>query len=391
MAFILPIYLLLFGGMQLYIFLKMLAAFPRLGHWSAIPGAALLVLLVAPLLGWWADHAGHDSLARPLLGAGFVWLVISGWSFMLFVGTDVWDLLVRLAGKWLPWASRLGLAPRTVFLAVAVIVAAGVVWGLIEAANIRVREVTVATPRLAPGSAPIRIVQITDMHLGLVIGEQRLRKVVGLIERLHPDVIVSTGDLVDSGLDRVEDLAPILAELKAPLGKFAVTGNHEFYAGLDRSIAFHEACGLRMLREESAVVGGRLRIAGVDDPAGLPVGMGRLSRLNEDATLPKPGLSADASAKAGGDGFTLFLKHRPEANPRSLGRFDLQLSGHVHGGQVFPFWYFVRLFYPLTPGEHALAEGSRIYVSRGTGTWGPPIRVGAPPEITLIVLTPEEP
>ena len=129
-----------------------------------------------------------------------------------------------------------------------------------------------------------------------------------------------------------------------------------------------------MLRGGSVVVAGRLRLAGVDDPAGARTG----DRHNTDEAAA---LSAEGPRLA-----TILLKHRPDVSKAVLGRFDLQLSGHTHGGQIFPFWQFVRLFYPLRPGLHRLENGAALYVSRGAGTWGPPMRVLSPPEVTLITL-----
>ena len=188
-----------------------------------------------------------------------------------------------------------------------------------------------------------------------------------------PNVIVSTGDMTDASPERLAEDVRMLAEVRAPLGKFAIFGNHEFYNGIDNSTRFHEAAGFVLLRQQAVEPDSHLRIVGVDDPAG-----GSASRNDEDAVLP-----------AQADGlFTLLLKHRPQAAQGSLGRYDLQLSGHTHGGQIFPFHVFSRLAFPLGPGLHQLTERSALYLSRGSGTWGPPMRVLAPPEVTIIRLEP---
>jgi hypothetical protein len=151
------------------------------------------------------------------------------------------------------------------------------------------------------------------------------------------------------------------------LGKYAITGNHEVYAGLAESLEAERAFGFDLLRGEVKTVGNVLNIVGIDDPA---AGM----EENERAIL--------AGAQNGL--FTLFLKHRPDPSIGSLGLFDLQLSGHTHYGQLFPFRYIAALVYPLQNGPYYLAGGSVLYTSRGSGTWGPPIRVLAPPEVTII-------
>ncbi|MFO7900097.1 MAG: metallophosphoesterase, partial [Planctomycetota bacterium] len=172
------------------------------------------------------------------------------------------------------------------------------------------------------------------------------------------------------------ELAPLLASLDAPLGKYAVTGNHEFYTGIKQAEAFHQRAGFILLRGRSTLVDGRLWIGGVDDPAGLRRSGGDV-HLNEGEALP--GKHRWVAS--------VLLKHRPLVDPRSVGRFDLQLSGHVHGGQIFPFVLFVAMTDSLLPGSHTF-DGSTVYVSRGAGTWGPPMRFLAPPAITVIDLAP---
>ena len=183
---------------------------------------------------------------------------------------------------------------------------------------------------------------------------------------------MSTGDLVDGQLDGVEELAEILRGIPAPRGKIAVLGNHEYYAGIGRSIAFTRKSGFMLLRDESVTIDDAVRIAGVDDPAGAQYG--RSGGAEEAALL---GNRPDGR-------FTVLLKHRPQLDPASAGKFDLQLSGHTHHGQLFPFRLLTRLAYPLLAGDHPVPGGGILHVSRGTGTWGPPMRFLAPPEITVV-------
>jgi predicted MPP superfamily phosphohydrolase len=153
-----------------------------------------------------------------------------------------------------------------------------------------------------------------------------------------------------------------------------VTGNHEFIAGIDKSLAFTRDCGFDTLRGEARDVGDFLTIAGVDDPAGQ--GFRLRGQENGEGKL----LSSLSRQR-----FILFLKHRPTVEENTLGFFDLQLSGHSHHGQIFPFNWIVRLYFPIGSGLHDMGN-SRVYVSRGSGTWGPPIRFLAPPEVTVIDL-----
>jgi predicted MPP superfamily phosphohydrolase len=186
--------------------------------------------------------------------------------------------------------------------------------------------------------------------------------------------VVSTGDLVDSQIDNLRGLGELLKGVDARYGKFAVTGNHEFYAGLDQALRFTEKAGFTILRHQALAVTGILNIVGVDDPTGKRFGLSR--GISEQSLL----------SKIPPERFTILLKHQPVVDGNSAGLFDLQLSGHTHGGQIFPFYILVWLFYPVAPGLTRLENGSYLYVSKGSGTWGPPIRFLSPPEVTIIEL-----
>lgn len=170
----------------------------------------------------------------------------------------------------------------------------------------------------------------------------------------------------------------LLRDIRPRLGKFAITGNHEFYAGISEAIAFIQDAGFVMLRGEGLNVAGVINIAGVDDPAGSRYGLA--SEAAENIAL----------SKLSGKYFTLLLKHQPVLNGAASGSFDLQLSGHTHGGQIFPFNLVTSRFFRYHRGYFNLPNHARLYVSRGTGTWGPPIRFLSPPEITVIDLVPEK-
>jgi predicted MPP superfamily phosphohydrolase len=234
---------------------------------------------------------------------------------------------------------------------------------------------------LARGTS-LRILQLSDVHLGLIERGRRLDKILGFINQLHPDLILSTGDLVDGCGDHLNHLYERLAAVRPPLGKFAVTGNHEFYVGIDKSVEFHRLAGFRLLRGEAVdVAGGRLRLAGVDDPTEMRFSLNALGK----GRTSEPALLGDHHNGA----FTILLKHQPAVLPASVGKFDLMLSGHTHRGQIFPFSLVVRIFFARLAGTYDLGQGSLLHVSRGTGTWGPPMRLFAPPEVTLITITGE--
>lgn len=369
----------LYAAMNAYLYWKVRAAFRHSTGLALLLVALLALLVVSPVLVRTLDRWRWFRLAAVVADVGFSWMAIVFWVCVLGGTADLWNVAVRGLALVAPSAHAALLPPRATLLVIAAIVAAAFGWGLIEAANIRVRNVAIQLRQLPPGAAELKLVQVSDLHLGVHTGQGRLARVVELIERIDPDVVVSTGDLVDSSFENVNSMSGLLARLRPRLGKFAVLGNHEFYAGLPNSLAFHEAAGFRVLRGEAVDVGQAIRIAGVDYPSGRRGGGQDLA--DEDKALAAP---------AGGR-FVILLKHQPTVAPASAGRFGLQLSGHTHGGQIFPWHAITRMTYRFGSGLHLLPGGSRLYVSRGTGTWGPPLRVLAPPEITVFTLRPAEP
>ena len=255
------------------------------------------------------------------------------------------------------------------------LIALATAWGAIEARRIRVERISFASPRLAAAGGPILVAQVSDLHLGMIERDGRLGQVLDILRRHEPDLLVVTGDLVDGSADHMEKLAAMWNAWRPPLGKYAVLGNHEWYVGLDNSVGFMERSGFTVLRQATAAPAPWLFLAGVDDPAG-----GARARVDAAAILPPAGPARP---------FTLLLRHQPLVEKGTEGRFDLQLSGHTHNGQIYPFNWLVKRAYPMIRGLYRLDGGASLYVSRGTGTWGPPLRLGSPPELTLITLTPE--
>lgn len=304
------------------------------------------------------------------MGFLFSFLLVAG-----FVELFRWGLRSLGPTLGLAWA----LKPPMDLLLEVVLASCLLAYGCFEAHMSCVERLSLKTDKMEPGAKPIRIVQISDLHLGLSVPKRRIQRIVKRIAMEEPDLIVSTGDFVDGEVSLVRDVATLFRRLKPTYGKFAVTGNHEFYAGIDQARSFTERCGFVLLEDEKVDAGG-IRIIGASDPGGNPLaGKAEGSR--------KPLLHI----KEGEDNFVLLLRHRPDVHKEEIGRFDLQLSGHVHKGQVFPFNLLARLFYRYISGLNPVGQGSLIYVSRGTGTWGPPIRFGARPEITVIDIVPTGP
>jgi predicted MPP superfamily phosphohydrolase len=300
-----------------------------------------------------------------------------GYAFILSVILGGIDL-IRIA-KWLQFrfsgkrTCRKNQYPALLAVSLAVVLT---IYGAYEAQDIRTEYLKITNPKIKGPSTGVRIVLLSDVHLGVMIGKWRLQRMLAAVQAARPDLIVVTGDVVDGQIHRMNGFAEMFLKVSPRYGMYAVLGNHEYYAGVENSINFLQRAGFKVLRKETATPVPFLTIAGVDDPVGAR--WGDTSGSNEQGFLP------DGERKS----FTVLLKHRPVIHPGSRGRFDLQLSGHVHKGQIFPFNFLTYLSFPVKAGANRFADGSMLYVSRGTGTWGPPIRFLAPPEVTVIDLIP---
>lgn len=370
-------FLLLYGGLHLYFFLKIRAAF---APGAAIQGGliALLALgLLAPLIIRVSERLELDAVARLMSWAGYLWMAVVFLFFSVSLLLDLYRLLAHAAGlvfrtdiaAYLPASRMLFLIP----LAAALIIGG---YGFFEARQIRQEHIEIRSHKIPRETGKIRLVQISDVHVGILVREKRLAAILRRVSDAQPDLLVSTGDLVDGQLDSMAEAVEQLKDIRPRYGKYAVTGNHEFYAGIDDAIDFITRSGFILLRGEVANVAGMIDLAGVDDPTIRGLG-------------PHGGLSdREVLSLGGGDRFTILLKHQPLVEKEAPGVFDLQLSGHTHRGQIFPFSLITSRFFPFHSGNYPLAKGALLHVSRGTGTWGPPVRVLSPPEITVIDLIP---
>ncbi|AMV73624.1 metallophosphoesterase [Desulfuromonas carbonis] len=366
------VFLTIYTGMHLLVFWgihPLLAGHPLLPTLNWI---WMGLMILAPLLVRLLERGGQELAARGLAWVGYSWMGFLFIAFSLCVLLAGWELFCWLLGRAWPLVAQLSLhGGLSAGLIVATTLAAGL-YGLYEAAHLRVERVTLTSAKLPAGSQGIRIVQLSDLHLGLIHREETLAPIIAQLQQLRPDLLVASGDVVDAQINHLEELTALWQQVNPPLGKFAVTGNHEVYAGMEQALEFLAASGFQVLRNTTAAVTEYLTLVGVDDPAAGP-----------------PAAEASLLAQLPGTRFIILLKHRPALDPAARGRFDLQLSGHAHRGQIFPFNYLTGLEYPLQDGLYPLAEGGHLYTSRGTGTWGPPMRILSPPELTVFDIVPE--
>ncbi len=244
-----------------------------------------------------------------------------------------------------------------------------------ESLRLEVERIILSTPKLSSLEKEIKILHLSDVHFGPVLREDKLKLIKEIWLREKPDLVVSTGDLVDGNAQRLLFLAEELRKLEAPLGKFAVLGNHEFYRGVSQSLWFMERAGFKVLRGEWIDLGD-LVVAGVDDKACLAFQacQGEVEEKRLLASLPS-------------NRFVIFLKHRPDLEENLFDRLDLMLSGHLHGGLYKPVGLILRYIY-LNDRGFKKVRSAYVHVSKGIGTGGPPMRFLTPPDVGIILLKP---
>lgn len=356
-------------GFGLHLFVRLRVAFG--GGWWQAPVLGWMGLMLLPLL-----FMRRGLIPAPLLEL-LLWLWPVWMGFLLLFTFSILSLdFIRLAGglagslagkSW--WGA---LAARRAVPAALVLAALLCAHSAYMAYHPRLVKVEFSTGRLPDGVKSLRLVQISDVHLSRFIGHGQLKRITDLVASAGPDILLVTGDLVDTDMSRRADDAALLAGIKTSYGAFAVLGNHEWYAGQSNSVKFHQLAGLRLLRGEAVEAGG-IVVAGMDDEV-----FGH--RWHREPPEKLLGRYKDDPR------FMLFLKHRPQPAPGTDGLFDLQLSGHTHGGQIFPGHVLIKMVNYYLRGSYALSSRSSLYVNSGAGFWGLPYRFLAPPEVTVIDL-----
>ncbi len=345
--------------------------------WDRALTGLFVVFGAAIPLGFALLRFAPRRVSSPVLWGVYVWMGLAFVTLFVLLPSD----LVRVAML----AVRPPDPERRLFLgrAFAAVVgmlgagltASGMASALGRVGVLRVRVPLKKLPRALHGYT---IAQITDVHVGPTIGRAFIEEIVATVNALEPDLIAITGDLVDGPVSELGELVRPLQDLKAKHGVFFVTGNHEYYSGVDEWLAFLRTLGVRVLRNERVALAEGLDLAGVDDTSAKNFG-------GDHGQDVKKALAGRDLARA-----VVLLAHQPKAVvDAALHEVDLQLSGHTHGGQIWPWGYFVRLDQPHVAGlqDH---DRTKIYVSRGTGYWGPPVRLGAPAEVTRIELVADE-
>jgi predicted MPP superfamily phosphohydrolase len=343
--------------------------------WGKTLGIVIVALAVLVPVAFVAMRALPRSVNAPLAWVAYCWLGLMLYLFLFTVLSDAGRGVAALAGVLPKDPERRLLLARVI---AGVIAGGASLVGLAGIVNVArgfdVKRVRIPLAKLPKSASGYRIVQLTDIHIGPTIGRAFLESVVREANALDADMIVITGDLVDGSVQQLGALVEPLRDLRARDGVFFVTGNHEYYSGADEWIAHLKTLGVRVLRNERVSIRDAFDLAGVDDHSAARM-------------LPHHGQDVEGALR-GRDvsRAVVLLAHQPKAvsEARAHG-VDLQLSGHVHGGQVVPFNWIALLDQPFLRGLHRVSD-TWLYVSEGTGYWGPPMRVGSSAEVTHIEL-----
>ena len=368
MIIFLLIFIFLYGGLNFYAFSRAKNVLHFSGKVQIIVIALLVLMVLAPVIIRLAESRHLETLARSIAYIGYLWMAF----VFLFFFLDIAFNLLRYICKFFFKSARSAPVRNIVFGLSILVSFILVVYGFFDAQRVRVNKMEIHTEQSLLNNGKIRIVQISDVHIGLIVRDKRLQKIIDCVKAANPDILVSTGDLLDGELDNVMPQARQLAQIRPQYGKYAVVGNHEYYAGIEHSLEFTRNAGFEILRDETRQVAG-INIIGIDDVTGRKLGI-----IRDNTRL------AHLSPAIQSSGFILLLKHQPFVNNNE--NFNLQLSGHTHCGQIFPFTLITRLFFSQNCGYYQLGKNKLLYVTRGAGTWGPPVRILAQPEITIIDL-----
>ena len=341
-----------------------LASGPGSAAALAVP---FLLIWILPVYYWGTSRSREGLIDKLLHRASYLSMAWVSFALVFTLARD----LALVATLWTP-AIHTMVATAGVPLVLGGSVLAMVVGAAAAFRGPHVARIDLPVAGLHPDLDGLRIVQISDLHVGPNIGRRYVQRVVDLSRSLQPDLVVLTGDIVDGPVARLAPHVAPLAELAKGGSAYFILGNHDCYAGADAWIAHFKHMGMRVLLNSHEVVpkgGARLLIGGVVDPAYAKM---------------RPAISLEGAERVD---FRLLLAHNPRLAPLGAAAgFDLQLSGHTHAGQFFPWTLAVRLVHAPHVAGLSREGAMQVYVSAGTGTWGPPVRFGTNPELTLLRL-----
>ena len=370
------IFLSIYGAVNYYIFIRGWQSLPRE---AAIRIPYLVLFLIVSL-----SYIGARVLERATVCVAseiFIWIGSFWFGFMLylFLGALLWDI-ARL-GNWIAGAVppesalygriRAGAALSTVAVATLIVIT-----GYINTLNPHIRNIVIDIPKRANGRACLDIALATEIHLGTIISNSRVQRMIDMINAIRPDVVLLGGHIVDEDLKPVieHNTGDLLDTIRSRYGTFAVTGNHEYIGGVNAACGYLAKHGVTFLRDEARLIDGSFYLVGREDRS--------IGQFSGKRRLPLEAIIDKLDRKLP----LIMMDHQPiHLSDAADNGIDLQLSGHTHHGQLWPASIVTRMIYEVSYGFKKIG-GTNVYVSGGYGTWGPPARVGIRPEIVHIKL-----
>ena len=380
MAFIIffSVVLIVHIAVNYYLFKHTKPLFSYEGWLGVTLKIAFLFLVLSYPIGRVLERLLPSATAEFIAKIGAFWLGAMLYLTLLFLLIDLARLFYHFAGFPGFLSPSNGIAHfRKVVIGIYSMTSIILFAGYLNALYPRVNKLNIKTAKSLKGNEKLTIGMASDIHLGSIISNGRLERFVSMMNEQKPDIILLAGDIFDEDLGPVikNDMGKLLSSLKAPLGVYAVTGNHEYIGGVEPAVKYLENHNIKVVRDTTFVIGDFLNIVGREDRQAQV--MGGLSRK----PLKQIVLEVDSSF------FTILLDHQPyNLNEALENGIDLQLSGHTHHGQMFPFNLITKSIFEVSKGLKKI-ENTYVYVSTGFGTWGPPVRIGNRPEIAVIEVT----
>ncbi len=366
---------LIYGSLNFYIGARAVSIVPS--SYRVMFIVAYLFIVLSYIAGRILESTMPSFLSTSLIWIGSFWLAFMVYFFFSVLIIDIIRLANHFVG-FLPeyFSNNSEIVKRTLAIAVVSLVAITVIAGHINTRYIKTKSLLLKVDKSMTGLDSLNIALVSDIHLGVIIGENHLKKIVNMVNELDSDVVLLAGDTIDEDIAPVlrNNVGDILKSFKAKYGVYGITGNHEYIGGVEPASKYLVDHGVKLLRDSTVLVDDKFYLVGREDRAiGQFAGKKRksLTELVKDVNISRP---------------VILMDHQPFAlNEAQENNVDLQVSGHTHYGQIWPLNYITDLVYELAWGYRAKGK-THYYVSCGAGGWGPPIRTGSRPEVVNIRL-----
>ncbi len=358
------IVMLIYGSVNYYLYIRGLQLFSlnqSLKRWYIVIFWTVVASFIAGSI---LERSYSSAFSEWVYRVGSFWLAFMLYLLMAALVVD----LIRVANYFFHFLPLF--TPQIKFktgLAILALISVIIVAGHINAITINIKQIPLTIRKSGSDGKPIKILMASDIHLGALIGERREEKLLKIVREQKPDLVLLCGDLVDGEIAPVlrKNLGRHIQEIDAPLGVWAIPGNHEYIGGFNKTIPYLKSINIRILQDEVVTLPNGIQLVGRDDRSGTPKPLEQLLATT-DSTKP-----------------IIVMNHQPFRLDEVTGQHvDLHLSGHTHNGQLWPFNYVTKAMFELSWGLKEKA-GTTFYVSSGYGTWGPPVRTGNRPEVVI--------